>query len=63
MENGNKNAKTQRGIRQHTFVFKPYDMEQYGNTILESFCEQHTVMSILFSGCADRLVYVLIYRN
>ena len=62
MENSYNDTHTLRGIRQHTFVFKPQDMERQGNIILENFCEQHTVLSILFSECADRLVYVCLYK-
>lgn len=51
------------GVKQHTFVFRPEDMERQGNVILSNFCEQHTVLTILFSECAGRLVYVCLFKQ
>lgn len=52
-----------RGIKQQTFVFTPEDMTRQGNLVLQGFCEQHTVLSILFAECAGRLVYVCLYKQ
>lgn len=62
MENSFRPQFENKGVKQHTFVFYPGDMETQGNVILNNFCEQHTVLSILFSECSGLLVYVCLYK-
>lgn len=52
-----------KGLRQHTFVFTPGDMEINGNDTLNAFCETHNVLSIVFAESKGKLVYVLIYKE
>jgi hypothetical protein len=52
-----------KGLRQHTFVFTPGDMEANGNDTLNAFCEAHNVLSIVFAESKGKLVYVLIYKE
>lgn len=60
MMNGMKYCKS--GLRQHTFVFEPADMEN-GNKALDEFCEKHNVLSIIFSESKGKLVYVMLYKK
>ena len=51
------------GLRQHTFVFKLEDIEHDGNDTLDAFCEQHNVISIVFSESKGKLIYVIIVKD
>lgn len=51
------------GLRQHTFVFKLEDIEHDGNDTLDAFCEQHNVISIVFSESKGKLIYVIIFKD
>lgn len=50
-------------LRQHTFVFTPNEMMTTGNDTLDTFCEQHHVLSIIFSQVDGKLVYVILYKE
>ena len=50
------------GLRQQTFIFSQAEMKEDGNDTVNSFCETHNVLSIVFSESKGNLVYVIIYK-
>lgn len=56
--------KAKRGsLHQQTFVFLPSEMISDGNDTLNAFLETHNALSVLFSECKGKLVYVIIYKE
>ena len=57
-------SKARKGnLRQQTFVFLPSEMNSDGNDTLNAFLETHNALSVLFSECKGKLIYVIIYRE
>ncbi len=56
-------SERQKGnLRQHTFVFSLADMKKNANEVMNTFCAEHNVLSIIFSEVQGNLVYVIIYK-
>ena len=60
-----RNDEAKKGrLRASTFVFSIADMEHgSGNATIDDFCENHNVLSVVFSESKGKLVYVLIYKD
>ena len=62
-------AKHRKSVYQKTFVFNVSDMEGskehpngLGNDQLDEFCSTHHVLSIVFEGKGNRLIYFVVYQ-
>lgn len=58
-----KTAVQRHGVHQYTFTFTLEEVaDGSANNVLEDFCNEHNVLSIVFSAVKNKLVYFLVYK-